>query len=88
MGIWKLYRVGTQFQQRPSEVFGIRANPWLAWQFDNAVLTFGTWVQNRLDARDEDNRPKYSFESALGLPIQPKKISRAAMMNMPGAKIS
>jgi hypothetical protein len=48
-------------------VFGIRQNRWLAWQFDNAVLLFGTWVQNRLDATDDKGRRKYkTLAAALG----------------------
>ena len=70
-----MYRQCKTFQQSPSQTFGIRNNPWLAWQFDQAILTWGTWVQNRLDERDKEGRPKYNARQALGLSVVVKPIN-------------
>jgi len=48
-------------------------------------LLFGTWVQNRLDARNDDGKPKYrSFAAALGEPAKRKPINAGQLGMMPG----
>lgn len=74
MDIWNLYRQSKTFGRSPSSIFGIHDNAWLSYQFDSAVLLFGTWVQNRLGARDEQGKPKFrNFLKALGEP--PKRVA-------------
>ncbi len=51
---------------------GIRNNVWLKWQFDNAVLLFGTYIENKLNERDKEGKPKHKLETLLGLPRQRK----------------
>lgn len=88
MGMWNLYRQANSFGESPSRIFGIRGNAWLAWQFDNAVLYFGIWAQNRIDAVDDKGRRKYTtLAAALGLHDgKPKKINLSALAGMPGVK--
>ena len=69
----------------PAEHLGVitQENPWLAWQINRAVMTFGRWVDARLEElvvrRDHSPAPKYrttlvkkySYRQALGLePLQ------------------
>lgn len=68
-------------------LFGINDNKWLAYQFDNAVLIFGTWVQNRLDARDSNGKPKYSARQALGLPTEKRPINVMQLASLPGVRV-
>ena len=42
---------------------------WTAWQFDNAVLTFGRWVDNQLEERDESGRRVHTLRNLLDLPM-------------------
>jgi hypothetical protein len=65
--MWTLYNRCQTFQQSPSGTIGIRANPWLAWQFDNAVFTFGRWVDSKLNERDKKGKPKHKIEALLGI---------------------
>lgn len=69
-------------------LFGIRDNPWLAFQFDNAVMTFGTWAQNRISAVDEKGKSKYrTLEAALDLPGKVKPINIAKMAMLGGVNL-
>ena len=43
---------------------------WTAMQFDNAVMLFGTWVENKLQERFGDE-PRYSLAELLD-PDNPK----------------
>ena len=42
---------------------------WTAWQFDNAVLTFGKWIDNKLAERDKDGKPVNTLRELLGIPL-------------------
>lgn len=73
----ELYRRCETFHLRPSDELGIRA-PWVAWQFNRAVHTFGATVMARYWERDKDGkRIERSLEECMGLPPQP--ISVAAL---------
>ena len=42
--------MATAYQQRPSDLFGIDpAEGWLRFDFDEAVMLFGRWVENERD---------------------------------------
>ncbi len=76
--VWRLYRRCKTFSKNPSEEMGLDPdNAWLCWQFDNAVETFGLWVENKLGERTKEGKPKYEIEELLGLPHRVKPISRA-----------
>ena len=79
MGVWNLFRQSQAFGKNPSEVFGIRGNPWLAWQFDNAVALFGRWVENRIAAHDEQGKPLFkTLAAALGDPAKRVTVFKTA----------
>lgn len=49
---------------------------------------FGTWVQNRLDAKDKDGKPKYrDFAAALGERVKPRAINVGQLGMMPGVQL-
>lgn len=50
--MWLLWRKANQFHKLPSEVFG-EDDPLAAWMLDNAVMYFGTIIENMLQERDE-----------------------------------
>lgn len=81
--MWDLYRQAKAFGEKPSALFGIKDNRWLAWQFDQAVLMFGTWVDNKLNERDDNGKPKHKLDSLLGQ-AKKRKLNRAALMNLKG----
>jgi len=67
---------------------GIRHNPWLAWQFDNAIALFGHWVEARLSERDEKNRPKHRLEKLLKLPGRKANIQELANFGVPVTRVA
>jgi hypothetical protein len=55
-----------KFGARPSEILALRANPWLAWQFDQAVSLFGAWVEAKLSERERrSGKPRHRIEDLL-----------------------
>lgn len=50
--MWLLWRKANLAHKLPSEIFGER-DPLAAWMLDNAVLTFGTIIENALLEQDE-----------------------------------
>jgi len=50
--MWLLWRKANQFHKLPSEIFG-EDDPLAAWMLDNAVMYFGTVIENMLGERDE-----------------------------------
>jgi len=76
--MWKLYRQTKAFNRPPSAVMGIDPeNVWLCWQFDNAVETFGSWVEGKLSERNSKGKPKHEIEDLLKLPRRIKPIPAA-----------
>ena len=84
--MWRLWRKANQFHRLPSEVFFARRQPagaadggneleddaLAAWMLDNAVLTFGTLVENMLHETVEvevgdrkQSKPRYSISQLL-----------------------
>ena len=43
---------------------GIR-NPWVAFQFDNAIRVFGWYIENKLDERDKKGKPKWTLAQIM-----------------------
>jgi hypothetical protein len=43
----------------------------MCWRLDNAVSSFGRWVDNRLAERDEEGRQLYTIEALLLPPKRP-----------------
>jgi len=69
--MWRLWRKANQFHKLPSEVFG-ESDALAAWMLDNAVLTFGTLVENMLHETEEievgdrkQSRPRYAISQLL-----------------------
>lgn len=53
------------------------SNPWVAWQFDNAVALFGTYIDNkRAETDPKTHKSIWTIEELLDLP---KVIKKAAM---------
>lgn len=50
--MWTLWRKSTTWHKLPSELYG-GLDPLPAWMLDNAVLYFGTVVENMLAETDE-----------------------------------
>lgn len=41
--------MAAQYSQRPSALLGISGDPWVAWDFDQAVVAFVQYVESELD---------------------------------------
>jgi hypothetical protein len=46
--MWELYQMAREMSQRPSELVGMSSNPWMAFDFDNAIFLFGRQVENEV----------------------------------------
>lgn len=84
METYQLYRQAKEFGVQPSKLFGIRENAWLAYQFDSAVLKFGTWAENRLHETNDKGKPRYSFARALGITTKVDKVNPMQFMGIGG----
>ena len=71
------------YSQRPSDLWGID-HPLLAWDFDRAVSYFGSYVESRLNERDNKGKPVTSLKALLRL-YDP--ISLDDFRDMPGVRI-
>lgn len=49
---------------RPSQILGLR-NSWIAYQFDNGVVTFGRVTESKLSERDKNGKPKHRLDRLL-----------------------
>ena len=38
---------------------------WTCYQFDSAVLYFGTWAENRMNEMDDKGKPRYTLKQIL-----------------------
>lgn len=67
-----LYLTATKTATRPSEIVGIEDDPWLAYQFDNAVVLVGNAIENaaqEMEKYGSDDKPqwrqKYTMKQLL-----------------------
>ena len=61
--VYHLHGLAKAYGQRPSDLlFG----DWFTYQLDSAVYTYGTYVNNRLEERDEKGRRRNSLRDVLG----------------------
>lgn len=69
--MWRIYQTAKTLGQRPSTLLEI-GDAWAALQLDNAVVLFGTWVENaaqEMEKRGPESaprwEPKYSMAQLL-----------------------
>lgn len=53
---------------------GIEGNPWMVWSFNNAVHTFGTWVEANRYEYDDKGKKKDKINKLLETPAPVHKI--------------
>lgn len=70
--------MGKTYGTRPSDVLGVE-DPWAAYQLDMACMTFGSWVEAKLDQHDKKGRPKYRLEDLLRQPAPDGKRQRPTL---------
>ena len=46
-------------------MIGIRGNPWLAYQVDQATMTWWYFVENKRQETDDRGRPRYDLRDIL-----------------------
>lgn len=76
--MWTLYCQSKATNQRPSEIVNVRqldielsgmesewSGWWAGYQFDNAVLYFGSYIENKLTETDKEGKPTYRLEDFL-----------------------
>jgi hypothetical protein len=71
--VWLLHLTCKEYRLNPADEMGLR-HPWVRWQFNHAVAALGRHVQNMLDEKKANGKPKYSIEEALGLPVENKPL--------------
>lgn len=62
--MWNLHSLCVQYGRRPSEVLGLK-DEWAAFQFDEAVVQFGLWIESKLAERDKQGAPKHTLANLL-----------------------
>lgn len=62
--MWLLSQLSKATSTRPSEIVDVD-DPWAGYQFDQAVLYVGRYIQSRLDELDKNGRPVYSLNDLL-----------------------
>lgn len=84
---WNLYQHAKTWVVRPSELLSI-SNDYVAYCLDEAVFTFGTWVESELDsiegekAQDVNRKRRDRLYSILQMPDH----VRFKSFKRPGAK--
>lgn len=71
--MWRLYRTAKTLSQRPSDLVRI-ADPWLAIQFDNAVVMTGIAIENAANEQIKtgtDKHPKWESKYTIGQLLDP-----------------
>lgn len=84
--MWVLFNKAQSFGKLPSELLRLD-NSWVCYQFDNAVHTLGVHVQNKLNKRDKDGRPKYTIQEALNIPLEPIVVDLDRMPRVAGVDV-
>jgi hypothetical protein len=88
--MWSLYQQARAWGTRPSDLFEIPEEcGYLRWCFDEAVLYFGRWVQNKLDMKHQKGpnkgRPLYT-EAQLLCDEPPKQVQSVMALMALGAQ--
>ena len=88
MQIWSLYQEAKTWKTRPSTLLGME-DAYLAYCLDQAVSTFGNFVQNKIDSVEGKNKAEIERKTAqiLGdiLNLPDEKRFRSARPPTPGA---
>jgi len=70
--VWQLYLTATKTATRPSELAGLKNDPWLMLQFDNAVIFTGSVIESAAQEMEKvgteekpEWRPKYTMQQLL-----------------------
>jgi hypothetical protein len=58
----------------------------LAWAFDDAIGTWGRWVEGELEVRDKKGKRVNHLEDYLGIPRVTKKMTRGELDYFKGLK--
>lgn len=58
---------------------------WASWQFDNAVLYVGRWIENRLQELDRKGKPRYTIEMLLADDSR-KRVTRSMFAELASMK--
>lgn len=77
--MWNLYNLFQMSGERPSQTLRLTElcaekygdagfGWWAGYQFDNAVLHFGRYVENRLMEMDQQGKPRYTLAQLLNPP--------------------
>lgn len=75
-----LYRQAETFGQSPAAILGI-TEPWIAYQFDQAVLTLGLYVSGKLGERKKNGKPKWTLTQILeGRAMKQKRGTMAQLL--------
>lgn len=75
------------FRASPSDLLNVK-NKWLRWSFDNAVFTFGKFVEAELDKYSKVYEKRRKLRELLGIKPEPQPINVNAIMNSPGWKVN
>lgn len=62
--MWKLSQLAEKAAKRPSDIVGID-DEWAAYQFDQAVIFVGVYINNKLNELDEEGKPIYTLGELL-----------------------
>ena len=62
--MWKLSQLAEKAAKRPSEIVGID-DEWAAYQFDQAVVFVGVYINNKLNEIDDKGKHIHSIGDLL-----------------------
>ena len=90
MAVWQLYLQCEGQGGVPSTQLGIAHNRWLAWQFNDAVFTFGRHIQNTLAKCQSDQDRLTKLRQLLGVTSKMtlKPINVASLTSIRGIRVA
>jgi hypothetical protein len=88
--MWSLWMVASQARARPSDLIGVM-DRWAALQFDQAVIWFGTFIENKLQevhnvgSQDKPKyEPRYTLSDLLSGDLQKEPTAERFMQAFAG----
>lgn len=79
--------MGQTYGRLPSEIVGLTESQLLAWMFDDQVLTFGLYVDNKLRETDKKGKPKNKLSDLLREKRQGGAVNMAALSQIQGVVV-
>lgn len=91
--VYTAYRLAVKIGQPPNDLLGFDLDGWLAYTFNRAVVVYGNWVDNQLEERDKNGKPRHRLDEILeagtinGYEHRERRVSTASLRALLGNQV-